>query len=73
MVRFGPERRTVIGVVGDIRTRRLDEAAEGQLYLPMSEQPQSYASIVVRGPAPTPALLARLRDAVHAVDPNQPL
>ena len=73
VMRFGSERRTVIGVVGDIRTRRLDTVAVGQMYLPMSEQPQSYASIVVRGSAPTSAMLARLRDAVRAVDPNQPL
>jgi predicted permease len=70
---FGPERRTVIGVVGDIRTRRLDEAAEGQLYLPMAEQAQSYASIVVRGSADSRALMARLRDAVRAGDPTLPV
>jgi putative ABC transport system permease protein len=72
-MKFGPELRTVIGVVGDIRTRRLDEAAEGQLYLPMAEQAQSYASIVVRGSADPRALMARLRDAVRAGDPNLPV
>ena len=70
---FGPERRTVIGVVGDIRTRRLDEAAQGQLYLPMAEQAQSYASIVMRGSADSRALMARLRDAVRAGDPTLPV
>ncbi len=70
---FGPEHRTVIGVVDDIRTRRLDEAPEGQLYLPMAEQAQSYASIVVRGSADPRALLARLRDAVRAADPSLPV
>jgi predicted permease len=70
---FGPERRTVIGVVGDIRTRRLDTAAVGQMYLPMAEQAQSYASIVLRGSADPRALMSRLRDAVHAADPNLPV
>jgi putative ABC transport system permease protein len=70
---FGPERRTVIGVVDDIRTRRLDEAPDGQLYLPMAEQAQSYASIVVRGSADPRALMARLRDAVRSADPNLPV
>jgi predicted permease len=69
---FGPERRTVIGVVGDIRTRRLDDTAQGQMYLPMAEQAQSYASIVVRGSADPRALMARLRDAVRADDPTRP-
>ena len=70
---FGPERRTVIGVVGDIRTRRLDTAAVGQMYLPMAEQAQSYASIVVRGSGDSRALMSRLRDAVRAGDPNLPV
>jgi ABC-type antimicrobial peptide transport system permease subunit len=73
VMRWGPDRRTVIGVVGDIRTKRLDTAAIGQMYLPMAEQAQSYASIVARGSAPTTAMTARLRDAVRAVDPTEPL
>jgi putative ABC transport system permease protein len=43
------------------------------MYLPMAEQPQSYASLVARGSAPSVAMIARLRDAVHTVDPAQPL
>jgi putative ABC transport system permease protein len=72
-IRWGNDYRTVIGVVNDIRTKRLDTTALGQMYLPMAEQPQSYASIVVRSSAPTAAMTARLRDAVRAVDPAQPL
>jgi predicted permease len=72
-IRFGNERRTVIGVVNDIRTGRLDTAALGQMYLPMAEQPQSYASIVVRGTATNAAMIAHVRDAVHSVDPTQPV
>jgi predicted permease len=72
-MRFGDERRTVIGVVNDIRTSRLDTAALGQMYLPMAEQPQSYASIVVRGTATNAAMMAHIRDAVHFVDPAQPV
>jgi putative ABC transport system permease protein len=72
-MKFGPELRTVIGVVGDIRTRRLDEAPDGQLYLPMAEQAQSYASIVVRGSEDPRALMSRLRSAVRADDPNLPV
>lgn len=70
---FGPERRTVIGVVGDIRTRRLDTAAVGQLYFPMAEQAQSYASIVMRGSGDPRALMSRLREAVRAGDKNLPV
>jgi len=72
-IRFGQERRTVIGVVNDIRTKRLDTAAVGQMYLPMAEQPQAYASIVVRGTATNAAMIAHVRDALHSVDPTQPV
>lgn len=72
-LQIGPELRTVIGVVGDVRTSRLDQPAAGQMYFPISEQPQAYASFVVRGNADTGALLSRLRDAVRAVDPGEPL
>lgn len=70
---FGPERRTVIGVVGDIRTHRLDDPPDGQMYLPMAEQAQSYASIVVRGSTDPRGLMSRLRDAVRGEDPNLPV
>jgi predicted permease len=70
---LGQERRTVVGVVADIRTRRLDEAPDGQMYLPMSEQPQAYASIVARGSGEPSAMFAALRDAVHFADPTEPL
>ncbi|HEY2165458.1 MAG TPA: FtsX-like permease family protein [Gemmatimonadaceae bacterium] len=70
---LGSEARTVIGVVADIRTRQLDRPADGQMYYPISEQAQSYASLIVRGDGDPSALLVRLRDAVRAVDPAEPL
>ena len=73
LMKMGPELRMVIGVVGDIRTTRLDVAATEQMYFPMAEQPQVYASVVARGPGDPSALLARLRDAVHAIDPTMPV
>ncbi len=72
-LRLGPFTRTVIGVVADIRTDGLDTPAVGQIYLPMSEQSQAYASIVARGTGDPIAMLARIRDAVRAVDPLEPV
>jgi predicted permease len=65
--------RTVIGVVNDMRTTRLDAPAPPQMYFPIAEQPQSYAAIVARGSANASSLEAHIRDAVRATDPNQPL
>ncbi len=70
---YGPASRTVIGVVGNIRTKRLDTAAVGQMYFPMSEESQAYASIVARGTGEPFTMLARVRDAVRAVDPLEPV
>ena len=72
-LQIGSELRTIVGVVADVRTSRLDEPATGQMYFPISEQPQAYASFVVRGNADSGALLSRLREAVRAVDPGEPL
>jgi putative ABC transport system permease protein len=66
-------RRTVIGVVADIRTRTLDKPADGQMYWPMAEVPQPYEAIVARGTLDSPLLLDEIRDAVHAVNPKQPV
>jgi putative ABC transport system permease protein len=70
---IGREHRVVIGVVGDIRTQRLDEAPDGQMYLPMAEQPQPYASIVARGPGEPAMMLSALRNAVRVADPMEPV
>ncbi len=66
-------RHTVIGVVNDIRTRSLEREARGQMYTPLANGPQYYGAIVVRGTGDKGRLLADLRNAVHDVDPGQPL
>ena len=50
-MRIGPGRRTVIGVVADMRYKGLDKPATNQMYWPMAEAPQPYASVVVRSSA----------------------
>lgn len=65
--------RTVIGVVANMRTATLDAPASPQMYFPIAEQPQNYATIVARGVAGPTTIGVRIRDAVRAIDPNQPL
>ena len=72
-IRMGTWTRTVVGVVDNIRTKGLDTPADGQMYWPMSEASQGYASVVARGTSNPDVMLARLRDAVHAVDPTEPM
>lgn len=62
---------TVIGIVGDVREGRIDGTIQPQLYLPVERQGIENTAIVARGTLPPNVLLARLRDAVRAVDPAQ--
>ncbi|MDB4877887.1 MAG: permease [Gemmatimonadetes bacterium] len=64
---------TVIGVVADIRTSRLDEMATAQMYFPMAESPQFYVSVLARGTADTRSLITAIRESVRAIDPSQPI
>lgn len=70
---IGPLRRTVIGIVGDVRMSELDRVADGQMYLPMAAEPQGYGALVVRGAADERLLIGALTAAVKAIDPRQPL
>ena len=64
--------RTVVGVVGNVLSKALDDAeVVPQMYLSLEERAPSYAAIVARGNLPEGALMRRLRDAVRAVDSSQ--
>jgi predicted permease len=65
--------RTVVGVVGDVRTSQLAHAPEPQLYVPILELAPSNVTFVARGAGNEQALLGRMRDAVLAVDRDQPV
>jgi predicted permease len=65
---------TVVGVVGDVRQFGLAQETVAQAYLPMAQAPQTFAGQVLLRTAGDPAGFANLvRQAVHAVDPNQPV
>jgi len=67
--------RTVVGVVEDVRFAGLDVEPGLQVYLPMSEQPQNYVSLLARTatPANVAALPRSIRAAVQAVDADLPI
>ena len=66
-----PDPITIVGVVADVRERRLESDPTPQLYLPIAEQTPANVAIVVRSTLPPNALLARLKESVRAVDPTQ--
>lgn len=73
------EERTIVGVVGDVRTRGLERESEPQVYLPSAQMADSslmfYApkDLVMRTAAAGAAPLSALRRIVAAADPEQPV
>jgi predicted permease len=76
-----PVLKLVVGIVGDVRARRLQEAPRPQFYLPMAQAPsvawdwiQRSMTLVVRGRDLEPARLTGvLRRTVREVDPTVPI
>jgi putative ABC transport system permease protein len=67
---YGGVSREVVGVVGDVKTRELSEAAGPQLYTPFPQTPWPFLAVVARTDGDPAALTATLRQAVAAVDPD---
>jgi predicted permease len=64
---------TIVGVAEDVRHGGLEQEVQPEMLVPMAQLPQTSVSIAVRT-AGTPAALANaLREAVTAVDPEQPV
>jgi putative ABC transport system permease protein len=72
--------RTVVGIVGDIRVRGLERTSEPQMYLPARQFPvetvaffYSPKELLIRHAGDGAALVAAIREIVHAADPEQPI
>jgi len=65
--------RTVVGLVGDVRHAGLDAPPEMQIYLPQAQWVDSDMILVFRAVGDPGHLAAAVRQAVWAVDPDQPV
>jgi putative ABC transport system permease protein len=65
--------RTVVGVVGDVRQYGLDQPARPAIYLPESQYPFSYLSLVVSGTLPPESLVGPVARTAGQIDPDQAL
>jgi predicted permease len=63
--------KTVVGVVGDLRGRTLEDTLGSQMYMPLQESPGTNVALVARGTLPEHVLAGRLQEAVIAEDPQQ--
>lgn len=70
----GENWHTVVGVVGDVKQFGLDRDAVAQIYVPLAQTRQGLAGRVLVRTAGDPLAMGRaVREAVHAIDPNQPV
>jgi predicted permease len=76
------ELRTIVGIVGEIKTRGLERTNEPQIYLPAKQPPEQGLgglyipkTLVIRAPGPRggTALVPAVRDVVRRVDAEQPI
>jgi putative ABC transport system permease protein len=65
--------RTIVGIVADVREHSLEHQAEALAYIPMRQRPQLGMNLLVRGELSASALEREMRQAVHQVDPDQPV
>ena len=64
---------TIVGVVGDVRDHGLDREPPDQLYRSFLQGGGSPTRVLVRTARDPTDLSVRVRDAVHAIDPEQPV
>jgi putative ABC transport system permease protein len=71
-IRMGGDRDVrVIGVVSDVRERRLEDEAPPQMYMSLFASAPAGVAVVARGTMPSGVLLKRMTEAVRATDRAQ--
>ncbi|HKR61333.1 MAG TPA: ABC transporter permease [Pyrinomonadaceae bacterium] len=63
--------RTIVGVVNDVSQYALDQKAPMQIYLPHSQFPTSFNTIVVKTTGDPLAMIGAVRNEIVAVDKDQ--
>ena len=74
-LRFGKQHTvcTIVGVVNDIKMYYVRARAERQMYVPLAQFPSANLGFVVRTGGTSEAMAPAIRDAIWAVDRDQPI
>lgn len=64
---------TIVGVVGNVRQTGLDVDAAPEFYFSLLQDPIGFMALIVRTSRDPQSLAADMRNAVRAVDPDQPI
>ena len=65
--------REIVGVVGAVRDTGIDRQPRSTIYLPALQSPDQTMSLVARTSLPPSAILPDIKNAIWAVDKNQPI
>jgi putative ABC transport system permease protein len=63
----------IVGVVGNVKHRRLDSEIKPELYMPYAQHARNFMSVVVRTSVAPAGLASAIRAEVWRLDPNQPV
>ena len=67
-----PPPREIVGIVGDVRHQSLDTESGPEYYVPYTQAPQAFMSLVVRSSADNPGSLATsIRQIIKQLDKDQ--
>ena len=67
-----PPAREIIGIVGDVRHESLDTESGAEYYVPYTQAPQAFMSLVLRYSADNPgSLAASVREVIKQTDKDQ--
>jgi putative ABC transport system permease protein len=69
----GPPAREIVGVVNDVKNSRLKEPSSPEIYISYRQAPWTSEYLLVRSRSEVEPLVAALRNALRAVDPDLPL
>jgi putative ABC transport system permease protein len=69
----GPVWATIVGIVGDLRHRGLDQPVKPEFYVPLTQAPYSSVILVVRSKQDPVSLTSAIRQEVQAIDRAQPI
>jgi len=74
-LRFGQQHTaaSIVGVVNDVKTSSLRQPPERQMYVPLSQFPSAMFGFVVRTTGDLATTRTAIRDAIWAVDRDQPI
>ena len=68
-----PVSREIVGVVGNVKHEQLKDDFQPEMYVPAWNLPAQNMMLVVRANAPPESLINGMRQAVRAIDPDQPI